>query len=188
MRIGCARLSVHRSACVAGNDVPLIGERAATRGRSATEGGDEHAGMRRTLSLRASAPGDWIGTTGTSTCWRVPERFETPARPNDATRDAHGPRRPQRPSGLNTFASAFVAGHDAPRIGERAATRQAPFFRSRFSRPVFMREPRHSPSAVGRGVCLARLQPSHAGVVIAPSCVRRRGGHGRPRKTNSWSS
>jgi hypothetical protein len=30
-----------------GNDAPLIGERATTRGRIATEGGDEHAGVVR---------------------------------------------------------------------------------------------------------------------------------------------
>jgi len=30
-----------------GNDAPLIGEGAATRGRSATEGADEHAGVIR---------------------------------------------------------------------------------------------------------------------------------------------
>jgi hypothetical protein len=33
------------AAFVAGNDAPLIGERAATRGRIAMEGGDEHAGV-----------------------------------------------------------------------------------------------------------------------------------------------
>jgi hypothetical protein len=35
----------HPAASVAGNDAPLVDERAATRGRSATEGGDEHAGV-----------------------------------------------------------------------------------------------------------------------------------------------
>jgi hypothetical protein len=34
-------------ACVAGHDAPLIGERAATRGRSAKESGDAHAGPQR---------------------------------------------------------------------------------------------------------------------------------------------
>jgi hypothetical protein len=37
----------------AGNDAPLIGERAAARGRRATEGGDERAGMKSALSVRA---------------------------------------------------------------------------------------------------------------------------------------
>jgi hypothetical protein len=38
---GRARLSVHPSAYVAGHDAPLIGERAARRGRCAMECGDE---------------------------------------------------------------------------------------------------------------------------------------------------
>jgi len=37
-----------------GNDAPLIGERAATRRRSATEGGDEHAGAKSAL-IRSSS-------------------------------------------------------------------------------------------------------------------------------------
>jgi hypothetical protein len=31
----------HTSAFISSNDAPLIGERAATRGRGATQGGDE---------------------------------------------------------------------------------------------------------------------------------------------------
>jgi hypothetical protein len=42
-------------AFVAHHDVPLIGERAATRGRTATEGGDERADVRRMSSVRAPA-------------------------------------------------------------------------------------------------------------------------------------
>jgi hypothetical protein len=34
----------HAAAFIARNDAPLIAERAATRGRGATAGGDEHAG------------------------------------------------------------------------------------------------------------------------------------------------
>jgi hypothetical protein len=34
-------------ASIAGTDAPRIGERAATRGRGATEGGAEHAGVKR---------------------------------------------------------------------------------------------------------------------------------------------
>src|SRR6202042_560378 len=45
----------HTPACVARNDAPLIGERAATRGRCATAGGDEHAGLKSALSVRAPA-------------------------------------------------------------------------------------------------------------------------------------
>ena len=43
------------TAFVAVNNAPLIGEPAATRGRSATEGGAEHAGAKRALSVRAPA-------------------------------------------------------------------------------------------------------------------------------------
>jgi hypothetical protein len=35
----------HAATVVAGNDAPLIAERAATRGRIATEGGDERGGV-----------------------------------------------------------------------------------------------------------------------------------------------
>jgi len=37
----------HAPACVAAHDTPLIGERAATRGRIATEGVDEHSLVKR---------------------------------------------------------------------------------------------------------------------------------------------
>jgi len=43
------------SAFVAGHDAPLIGERAAMRRRSATEGGDERAGAKNASSVRAPA-------------------------------------------------------------------------------------------------------------------------------------
>ena len=43
------------TAVAAGNDAPLIGERAATRGRSATEGGDERVGVERALSVQTPA-------------------------------------------------------------------------------------------------------------------------------------
>jgi hypothetical protein len=52
----------HRSPLRRGNDTPIIGERAATRGRSATQGGDEHAGVKRALSIRA--PASRIGSSG----------------------------------------------------------------------------------------------------------------------------
>jgi hypothetical protein len=44
-----ARSSVHSSASVARNDTPRIGDRATTRGRIATEGGDGHAGAKSAL-------------------------------------------------------------------------------------------------------------------------------------------
>jgi len=51
---GRARSSVHLAACVAGHDAPLIGERAATRGRRATASGDERAGAKS--AWRQDAP------------------------------------------------------------------------------------------------------------------------------------
>jgi hypothetical protein len=45
----------HPLALVAHHDPPLIDERAATRGRVAPEGGDEHAGVRRALSVQVPA-------------------------------------------------------------------------------------------------------------------------------------
>jgi hypothetical protein len=47
---GRARSSVHSAAHVARHDAPPIGERTATRGRSATGGGDERALASRTGS------------------------------------------------------------------------------------------------------------------------------------------
>jgi len=63
------------------NDAPLIGERAATRGRIATEGGDEHAGVKRAF-IRSNA----------SLSNRI-ERQEgpTPARPRRTTRPGARP-------------------------------------------------------------------------------------------------
>jgi len=46
----------HKAACVAGHDAPLIDERAATRGRSATEGSDERGGVKSGLSVRTAKP------------------------------------------------------------------------------------------------------------------------------------
>jgi hypothetical protein len=43
------------AAFIAHHDAPLIGERAATRGRIAMEVGDEHGGAKNTLSVRAPA-------------------------------------------------------------------------------------------------------------------------------------
>ena len=45
----------HTLAFVARHDAPLIGERAARRGRCATVGGDERAGVKSASSVRAPA-------------------------------------------------------------------------------------------------------------------------------------
>jgi hypothetical protein len=46
----------HPAASIAGHDAPPIGERAATRGRSATEGGDERAGAKSAIRSQQCAP------------------------------------------------------------------------------------------------------------------------------------
>jgi hypothetical protein len=57
------RFASQAAASLAGSDASLIGERAATRGRSA-EGGDEHGGAKSghpfELQLRARTNGDFL--------------------------------------------------------------------------------------------------------------------------------
>jgi hypothetical protein len=75
----------HAAAFVAAHDAPLIGERAATRGRSATEGGDAHADAKSALLSWGSS-----------------------------LANAHGERRDQgRARSSITHSAAFVAGNDA---------------------------------------------------------------------------
>jgi hypothetical protein len=91
-------MSVPAATFVAGHDAPCIDERAAARGRSATEGGDEHAGVNRVLSVRG------FSLSKTSVA-------------HNATRDTHA--RGWRAG----YATTFVAGDDVPLSGERAAAR-----------------------------------------------------------------
>ena len=90
------------AAFAAGNDAPLIAERAAARGRVAPEGGDE--ALKIALSGRAPA-------------------LRTVTRANVSQRSARGSQRD--PGHATAHPSAFVAGNDAPLIAERAATRGA---------------------------------------------------------------
>jgi hypothetical protein len=105
----------HSPAFVAGNDAPLIGERPATRGRSATEGGDARAGLKmRYPSSSSSRP--------TEARWHIRLVVAAVAPP---TLQPQRPRRATRPGArtLARYPSAVVAGHDAPLIDERAAAR-----------------------------------------------------------------
>jgi len=103
----------HSVAFVAPNDAPLIGGRAATRGRNGTEGGDAHAGVKRRYPFELQ-PREPDRAAGASTRWRPVDRRKRArthhakpavAPPNvrhrnargDATSDAH-PRRCTRPS------------------------------------------------------------------------------------------
>jgi hypothetical protein len=82
------------------DDAPLIGERAARRGRN--HGDDEYFGVKSSSSVR------------------VPASRTPPPTPRD--RYARGKRR-DRDARPSVYLSVFVANNDAPLIGERAATR-----------------------------------------------------------------
>jgi hypothetical protein len=83
-----------RDSSVAGNDAPLVGERAATRGRSATEGGDEpvRCERRHPLALQFAS--------------------------------ARGERRDQGRAHSSVRSAVHFAHHDAPFVGERDAPLQ----------------------------------------------------------------
>jgi len=84
-----------------GIDAPLIGERAATRGRNATESGDEGAGVEHVICSRAS-PANWNAPGERRDQGRARSSMTTAPRPH---------------------ASAFIAYHDPPLIDEHANTR-----------------------------------------------------------------
>jgi hypothetical protein len=92
------------AASIAVNDATLIGERVATHGRSATDGGDERASVKSRHSFERQA-------------LVVSRRY------------AHGERRDQgRARSSMTYGPAWASRgrlgrrNDAPRIGERGAT------------------------------------------------------------------
>jgi hypothetical protein len=97
-----------------GHDAPLIGERAATRGRSAMERGDERAGVKRVIrSCFSLANGSDGGNRDPMAATRPPKRV-------GQTDDAEPATRLSSP----VFCAApSPAHHDAPLIAERAATR-----------------------------------------------------------------
>jgi hypothetical protein len=87
----------HPSTFVAANDAPLIGGRAAARGRSTIESGDEHVGVNRRYQF-ALQPREPARPAGTLSRSRVPDRLrrvrEDPARrtqpPTSQLRSARG--------------------------------------------------------------------------------------------------
>ena len=95
----------HASAFVAHHRAPLIGERAATRGRSATEGGDEHAGAKEALSVRAPA-------------WRTG--------PNGGNLDAERRRYEQARQPFEREEAATAKEREALRRERRSGNRPAP--------------------------------------------------------------
>jgi hypothetical protein len=102
------RFAPHPSPCVAGNDAPLVAERATPRWRIATEGGDAHAdvGGRRPFGLQHR---ELDRTAGTSTRWR-PDSMPPGASGDWNERSASAPVRLRR-------------RNDAPLVDDRAATR-----------------------------------------------------------------
>jgi len=126
---GPARLSLHASAIVALHDALLLGERAATRGRSATGvcGDDDEAERGPPPSVASAlahhdAPqrGGRIAT-GCSP-WRRPTFHTGTPVANDATRDAQARRRPRHPGRLHAF--PFPQGGRHHRQGRCAAYRR----------------------------------------------------------------
>src|ERR1700691_1313809 len=93
------------------NDAPLIGERAASRGRSATEGAMStpvrRAAIRSNSSLAYAGPSP-PSQTGT------PPRM---TRPGTRARSSMT----YRPTWDDVHAAALVVGNDTPLIGEQAA-------------------------------------------------------------------
>ena len=93
MTCGTTWDDVHAGASVAGNDAPRIGERAASRGRGAAEGGNECAGLKGAIRSRSN----FLAVA-------------TPHRPSGSD------------EGFAPAAASF-AGNNAPLIGERAPQR-----------------------------------------------------------------
>jgi hypothetical protein len=134
---GRTRIHCLRTGRTVPHDAPPIGERAATRGRLAAEGGDEHAGVRRS-GIRSSS-----SSANRATRQRPPpQRPRRTTRPGTRTLVDDMPPDVRAHTGGDTWArhrwtsdqggwmsvsrphsGAFIARHDPPLIGERAATR-----------------------------------------------------------------
>jgi hypothetical protein len=101
----------HAAAFVAGNDAPLIDERAARRGRIATKGGDEHAGVKSPLSV--PAPASRTGSNGgnllTGGGHRPPRQVGQNPPPAPA-------RKPHCPQGLDEHFASAVDGLRRPQL------------------------------------------------------------------------
>jgi hypothetical protein len=106
----------HAPASVAGNDAPLIGEHEcpANRRRSATEGCDEDAGVKRRYPFEV--PATRTGSNGGNL-----DRCR-PARRLKRVRQNRSPRTRKPLSAARVLCAACAAHHDAPLIGGRAAT------------------------------------------------------------------
>jgi hypothetical protein len=129
-------------------DALLVGERAATSGHIATEGGDEHAGVKRRVICQSSSPANRIERRA-----RTPKRVTEPMTRVSPPGSCPAPPSPQRPSSASAPRRAvaaqrkvamsapvsaendatrtqtlstpgrLVAHHDVPLIDERAAAR-----------------------------------------------------------------
>ena len=97
-----------------GSEAPLIAERAAARGRFATEGGDERVDVQNAFELQPREPDRPAGTLSHG---RSLDRLKRHAETDH----------PESGTGLSPpvfCAPALVAGHDAPLIDERATALQ----------------------------------------------------------------
>jgi hypothetical protein len=117
------RMSVshpHSAASIAGHDAPLIDARAGSRGRIATGGGDEHAGVKRS-SPRRYARGERRdqGRTRSSMTYRPPWEG-TPGGSMLARHRSKCTARENRVSFPHPHAHAFIAGNDARPSGTAA--------------------------------------------------------------------
>jgi hypothetical protein len=130
------------------NDAPLIGERAATRGPSATEGGDERASVQRRIPSSSS----FGGSRDAALPAGLDERFAS----------AHG---------------RLGRRNDVPLIGKRAATggRGATEGAGAKSALSFEREPRETDRTAGtlsRGRRSMAPPASHAATPAANDAAR----------------
>jgi hypothetical protein len=123
---------------IAGHDARLIGQRAASRGRVATEGCDERAGAKRRYPFSAAGAHQRSNPSARGerrAAHRRPRRnapgavqrkaaMGGPMSPVSYTVHSRDERREQgRACGSTTPSAASLARSDAPLIGERAATR-----------------------------------------------------------------
>jgi hypothetical protein len=130
------------AAFVVHHDPPLIGDRAATRGRSATGSGDERAGPTQAPCASSLSSGELAPSARRNSDRSTPQRPQRTTRPGTRTlANNYCPPYEGMPIGgtratvaleLHSegtderISPASVAGNDASLIGERAATRGRP--------------------------------------------------------------
>jgi hypothetical protein len=107
----------HPPASISGNDAPLIGARAATLGRGATEGGDEHGGVRRALIRSSSGSSEPLCPMG------LAEYFASAPGPSVARH--HAPLIDERAASRGRAATEGGDEHAGAKMELRAPSRTA---------------------------------------------------------------